>query len=133
MSCKMIHQLPKYSTINTYLAQLHWLKMQEQITYKVATIMYKCINNIAQAYLLEMVISQLPQTRSLRSTNRGLLYTTNPKPNLCLAALSNLWVNAYGTLYLQTSRKATTMIFSKLGLRNIYSGYHINEPSSHLS
>ena len=27
MSCRMIHQLPKYSTINTYLAQLHWLKM----------------------------------------------------------------------------------------------------------
>ena len=76
MSCRMIYQLPKYSTINTYLAKLHWLKMQEQITYKVATIMYKCINNITLAYLLEMVISQLPHTRSLRSTNRGLLYTT---------------------------------------------------------
>ena len=47
MSCRMIYQLPKCSTINNYLAQLHWLKMQEQITYKVATIMYKCINNIA--------------------------------------------------------------------------------------
>ena len=29
MSCRLIHQLLKYSTINTYLAQLHWLKMQE--------------------------------------------------------------------------------------------------------
>ena len=29
MSCRLIHQLPKYSTINTHLAQLHWLKMQE--------------------------------------------------------------------------------------------------------
>ena len=79
MSCRMIYQLPKHSTINTYLAQLHWLKIQEQITYKVATIMYKCINNIALAYLLEMVISQLPHTRSLRSTHRGLLYTTKSR------------------------------------------------------
>ena len=29
MSCRMIYQLPNYSTISTYLAQLHWLKIQE--------------------------------------------------------------------------------------------------------
>ena len=82
MSCRMIYQLPKHSTINTYLAQLHWLKIQEQITYKVATIMYRCINNIASAYLSEMVISQLPHTRSLRLTHKGLLYTTKSKTEL---------------------------------------------------
>ena len=37
------------------MAQFHWLKIQEYITYKVATIMYKCIHNIAPAYLTEMV------------------------------------------------------------------------------
>ena len=79
MACRMIYQLPKYSTINTYLAQLHWLKIQERITFKVATIMYKCINNIALAYLSEMVISQVPHTRSLRSTHRGLLDTTKSR------------------------------------------------------
>ena len=29
MSCRMIYQLPKSSTINTYLAQFHWLIIQE--------------------------------------------------------------------------------------------------------
>ena len=29
MSCRIIYQLPKYSAINTYLAQPHWLKIQE--------------------------------------------------------------------------------------------------------
>ena len=29
MSFRMIYQLPKHSTINTYLVQLHWLKIQE--------------------------------------------------------------------------------------------------------
>ena len=79
MSCRMIYQLPEYSTINTYLAQHHWFKIQERINFKLATIMYKCINNIALAYLLEMVISQLPHTRRLRSTHRGLLYTTKSR------------------------------------------------------
>ena len=78
MSCRMIFQLPKHSSINTYMAQLHWLKIQEWITYKVATIMYKCIHNIAPAYLT-MVISELPHTRNLRSTQRGLLYMTKSR------------------------------------------------------
>ena len=79
MSYRMIFELPKHSTINIYLSQLHWLKIQERITYKVATIMYKCISNIALAYLSEMVISQPPHTRNLRSTHRGLLYTTKSR------------------------------------------------------
>ena len=41
--------------------------------------MYKCINNTALSYLSEMVISQLPHTRSLRSTNRGQLYITKSR------------------------------------------------------
>ena len=72
-------QLPKYSTIGTYLAKLHWLKIQECIVYKVATIMFKCINNITSAYLLEMVTSQPPHTRGLRSSNKGTLYTTRSR------------------------------------------------------
>ena len=79
MSCRMIYILPKHSSINTYLAQLHWLKIQEHITYKVATIMYKCIHNTAPAYLTEMVISELPHTKNIRSTQRGLLYTTKSR------------------------------------------------------
>ena len=102
MSCRMIYQLPKHSTINTYLAQLYWLKIQEQITYKVATIMYECINNIALAYLSEMVIRQLPHTRSLRSTHKGLLYTTK-------------------------SRTEFVHSGSFKSIRHIYSGYHTNK------
>ena len=79
MAYRMIFQLPKHSSINTYLAKLHWLKIQECITYKVATIMYKCIHNTAPAYLTEMVISKLPHTRNLRSTQRGLLYMTKSR------------------------------------------------------
>ena len=79
MSCRIIYQLPKYSTIGTYLAKLHWLKIQEHIVYKVATIMFKCINNITPAYLLEMVTSQPPHTRGLRSSSKGTLYATRSR------------------------------------------------------
>ena len=79
MSCRVIFQLPKHSSINNYLAQLLWLKLQEHITYKVATIMYKCIHNIAPVYLTEIVLSEVPHNRNLRSTQRRLLYTTKSR------------------------------------------------------
>ena len=67
----MIYQLPKYSTISTYLAKLHWLKIQEHLVYKVATIMFKCLS--------ELVTSQPPHSRGLRSSNKGTLYTTRSR------------------------------------------------------
>ena len=82
MSCRIIFQLPKHSSINNYLAQLHWLKIQERITYKVATIMYKCIHNMAPIYLTEMVLSELPHNRNLRSAQRRLLYTTKSRTEI---------------------------------------------------
>ena len=74
MTCSIIFQLPKHSSINNYLAQLHWQKIQEHIAYKVATVMYKCIYNIAPVYLTEMVLSEVPHNRNLRSIQRRLLY-----------------------------------------------------------
>ena len=70
MSSRITFQLPKHSSFNNYLAQLHWLKVQVCITYKVATIMSKCVHNITHGYLTEMVLSELPHNRNLRSTQR---------------------------------------------------------------
>ena len=74
MSCRIILQLPKYSSINYYLAQLHWLKIQECITYKAATIMYKCIHNIVPVYLTEIVLSKVSHNRNLRSTQEIVVH-----------------------------------------------------------
>ena len=54
-------------------------KIQEHINYKLATIMYKCVHNIAPGYLTEMVLSELPHNRNLRSLHRRLLYTTKSR------------------------------------------------------
>ena len=76
MSCRIIFLLPKCSSIKNYLAQHHWLIIQECITYKLDTIMYKCIHNSAHVYLTEMVLSEVLHNKNLRSAQRRLLYTT---------------------------------------------------------
>ena len=36
--------------ITPYLKSLHWLKMEERITYKIAVLMFKCVNRSAPKY-----------------------------------------------------------------------------------
>ena len=49
-----------------YLKSLHWLKIEERITYKIAVLMFRCINISAPKYFQDLVIRN--HTRTLRSS-----------------------------------------------------------------
>ena len=53
--------------ITPYLKELHWLKVEERTQYKIAVLMFKCVQGSAPKYLQELVIQQSNQSRSLRS------------------------------------------------------------------
>ena len=127
MSCRIIFQLPKHSNINNYLVQLHWLKIQEHITYKVATIMHKCIHNIAPIYLTEIVFSELPHTRNLTSTQRRLLYTTKSRTEFVHSgSFKSMGPRIWNTLYANVKNSYNIDVF-KSRLRHMYLVYHTNE------
>ena len=52
--------------IKPYLKSLHWLKIEDRITYKIAVLMFKCINRSAPKYLQDLVIRNY--ARTLRSS-----------------------------------------------------------------
>ena len=52
--------------ITPYLKSLHWLKVEERITYKIAVLMFKCINGFALKYLQDLVIRN--HARTLRTS-----------------------------------------------------------------
>ena len=54
--------------ITPYLKSLHWLKIEERITYKIAVLMFKCINGTIPKYLQGLVISN--HARTLRSSSQ---------------------------------------------------------------
>lgn len=54
------------------LRELHWLPVKSRITFKLATLAYKCRYNTAPQYLSELVTEYKP-SRTLRSANDGLL------------------------------------------------------------
>ena len=65
MACRIVCNIKKYDSITPHLKKLHWLKIQERIIYKVATIMFKCLKGTAPLYLKSLLPVQ--HSRALRS------------------------------------------------------------------
>ena len=60
------------SHMTPVLKQLHWLPISCRIKYKILTLTYKCINNLAPVYLTELVTLRTA-TRRTRSADDDLL------------------------------------------------------------
>ena len=56
MTCRIILKLHKYKHITDHLMSIHWLRVNEWLTYKIAVLVYKCINGSAPEYLAELVV-----------------------------------------------------------------------------
>ena len=67
----MICDLRKFDHISSAMADLHWLKVNEHIIFKVAVFMYKCVTSTTPKYLSDLVIKS--HGRPLHSSTIGLL------------------------------------------------------------
>ena len=47
------------------MKELHWLKVPDRITYKIALLMYKCVKGLAPESLIDIIVTP---HRRLRST-----------------------------------------------------------------
>ena len=71
ISCSVICSLRKFDHISSVMADLHWLKVNEHIIFKVTVFMYKCVTSTAPKYLTDLVIKS--HGRPLHSSTNGLL------------------------------------------------------------
>ncbi len=62
----------KYDHITPILQSLHWLPIKFRIGYKILLLTNKALNDLAPAYLTNL-LSRYNPTRTLRSQNSGLL------------------------------------------------------------
>ena len=62
MTCRTILKLHTYEHITDHLMSLHWLRVNERITYKIALLVYKCINGSAPEYVAELVVKNHHRT-----------------------------------------------------------------------
>ena len=55
MSCRVINNLKKDDSITSHLQDLHWLRVHEQIKYKILMMVFKCKHKLAPSYLQELI------------------------------------------------------------------------------
>ena len=78
---RLITGTKKYDHINPVLRNLHWLKIDERIDYKVLLLVFKRLHNEGLAYLSKdfEMLSNIPGKQKLRSANSLKVVTSKSK------------------------------------------------------
>jgi hypothetical protein len=75
-AARLVLRLPSRASVSQVMRdRLHWLPVQQRITYKLCSIAFKCIHGTAPIYLTRMCtgVSTVPARASLRSAASGHL------------------------------------------------------------
>ena len=67
MACRIVCNLRRYDHITDNMKDLHWLKVNQRIHYKVVCLMFNCIRKSAPKYLIKLILP-VQQNRQLRSS-----------------------------------------------------------------
>ena len=87
-ACRIIKGLKKREVVDQHLFDLHWLKIQERIEFKVLLLTFKCIHGLAPQYLSNLV--EYSQT----SCRNPQLATPSCSPSKAFSsAAPKLWNN----------------------------------------
>ena len=71
MASRVINNHRKYDSVTEDMKNLHWLKIPEHVDYKVAVLIFQCINNQALTYLKALL--NINHNIFLRSSSSMLL------------------------------------------------------------
>jgi hypothetical protein len=74
-SSRLVFSSSKYDHVTPLLRQLHWLKAPERIHFKLAVLVYKCLQGAAPSYLVDELRrpSDVDARRRLRSATSSSL------------------------------------------------------------
>ena len=74
-AARLIFSARKYDHVTPLLQELHWLKAQQRIEYKLAMLVHRCLNDAAPSYLSGELqrVADLDARRRLRSASTSAL------------------------------------------------------------
>ena len=67
-AARIVTSATKSEHITPYLKELHWLPVEYRIQFKINTLTYRCLNNLAPQYLCDLLQKYQPPKR-LRSSS----------------------------------------------------------------
>jgi len=76
-SARAVSKTPKFAQISPVLKSLHWLKLEQRIQYKVASLTYKVLQSEPPSYLHSLL-----NVQSYRTTRSSAIITLQ-RPSVC--------------------------------------------------
>ena len=77
---RLITRAKKHDHVSPILYQLHWLPIRYRIQFKILSLVFLCINDLAPSYLQELLVQYRP-SRNLRSQSKSLLVSHSLRIN----------------------------------------------------
>jgi len=80
-AARLVFSLQKYDSVTLLLQELHWLKVEQRIEYKLAVLVYRCLHGIAPPYLASdfRSVADLGTWRRLRSASTPALVVSTSR------------------------------------------------------
>ena len=74
-AARLVFSARKYDHITPLLRELHWLLIPERITFRLAVLVYRCLNGLAPRYLADELhlVADNPSRQRLRSASSPAL------------------------------------------------------------
>ena len=74
-AARLVLSARKYDHVTPLLRELHWLRVPERISFKLAVLVYRCLHGQAPRYLADELrpLADIPSRRRLRSASSSAL------------------------------------------------------------
>ena len=74
-AARVVYSSRRFDHVTPLLRELHWLRMSQRIDYKLAVLVYRCLNGLAPSYLANdlQCVADLDARRCLRSASTSTL------------------------------------------------------------
>lgn len=78
-AARLVTYTPRYVSISPVLQELHWLKVEYRIQFKILVLVYRGVNNLAPEYIVEFLQPVRSSQYSLRSNDSSKLKVPKTK------------------------------------------------------
>ena len=74
-AARLIFSTRRYESVTPLLRDLHWLRVPQRVEYKLAVLVYRCLHDLAPAYLSDVIrrVADISSRRRLRSSSTSAL------------------------------------------------------------
>ena len=84
-AARLVGRIPKFGHVTDYMRDvLHWLPFSQRVTYRISSLVWRCLAGVAPVYLQELCCSTLSVQRrgSLRSSKQAELLVPRSRTSI---------------------------------------------------